>query len=73
MAYKKQKHAYIFIDNNALVPIENRNDVIFHKPATCCFRYDHQTCNSVKWDMMSIIGQWNFIMWRFYLTFDNGY
>ena len=43
VAYKKQKQAYIFVENNAVVPLDNSNCVIFLEPTKQCFRYNHQT------------------------------
>ena len=43
VAYNKQKQTYIFIENNALVPLESSNYAILLLPTKQCLRYDHQT------------------------------
>ena len=65
VAYHKQKQAYVFTENNVLVPLESSNYVIFHEPAKLfsmnqpndVLDMTTKQCKSVKLDEMSVIGQ----------------
>ena len=43
VACNKQMQAYVFIENNALVPLEDSNYAIFYEPTKLYFKYSHQT------------------------------
>ena len=37
-----QKQDYVFVENNAIVPVDNSIYVIYHKPTKRSFRYDQK-------------------------------
>ena len=41
--YSDQKQAYIFVQNDAIVPIKNVMCVIYHNPTKRSYRYDRKT------------------------------
>ena len=43
VTYDDQKQAYVLIDNNATVPIENSMYAIYHNHTKRSFQYDHKT------------------------------
>ena len=43
MTYNDQKQTYVFVENNALVPLENNIYIIFPKPTKRSFQYNQKT------------------------------
>ena len=44
-----QRQTYVFMENDAIVPIENTTYIIYHDPAKKSFQYDqkYNKCNKL--------------------------
>ena len=43
ITYDDQKQAYVFVENNAIVPLENNMYIFYHEPTKRSFQYNQNT------------------------------